>query len=359
MKLPRFALLLSLLALPGCAYLPTGSPEPIRSAAPGVRSSQMADSQRSRVPSQKAPGFVDPKLQPYSIRGVTYWPMQSGLGYDEVGTASWYGPDFHGKKTATGETYDMFGISAAHKTLPLGTKVRVTNLANGRETELVINDRGPFIDGRIIDLSYATARLLGMAENGVAKVRVVGVSDNPALASMNGRTGAPAAKSADLASAGPVAHRAKPRIIERDIVEEPARPQAQAKPQQPVMVAEAARPRPVAKAAPAARREPASEVGQKAAQKTEPKAEQKAAQQAESGKYSVQVGAFAQDDNARRVQQRLVQSGYGNARITRVVRGGKEFLAVKAGSFEEREKAEEALRTLKMEFPASFISSGA
>ena len=351
MKLPRFALLLSLLALPGCAYLPTGSPEPIRSAAPGVRSSQMADSQRSRVPPQKAPGFVDPKLQPYSIRGVTYWPMQSGLGYDEVGTASWYGPDFHGKKTATGETYDMFGISAAHKTLPLGTKVRVTNLANGRETELTINDRGPFIDGRIIDLSYATARLLGMADNGVAKVRVVGVSDNPALASMNGKNGFAAAKSANLASAEPVAQRAKPRIIERDIIEEPAKPQAQA----PVMVAEAARPRPEAKAAPAARHAPVPEVGQKAAQKTA----QKAVQQAENGKYSVQVGAFAQDDNARRVQQKLVQSGYNTARITRVVRGGKEFLAVQAGFFEEREKAEEALRILRMEFPASFISSGA
>jgi len=315
----------------------------------------MAASERSRVTYQKEPGFVDPKLQPYSIKGVTYWPMQSALGYDEVGTASWYGPDFHGKKTATGETYDMFGISAAHKTLPLGTKVRVTNLANGRETELTINDRGPFIDGRIIDLSYATARLLGMAENGVAKVRVVGISDNPALASMNGRTGAPAAKSADLALAEAAARKPKHQIIERDIVEEPARPQAQVKTQRPVMLAEAARPRPVAKAAPAARPEPAPEVGQKLAQKVE----QKAAQKAESGKYSVQVGAFAQDDNARRVQQRLVQSGYGNARITRVIRGGKEYLAVKAGFFEEREKAEEALRILRMEFPASFISSGA
>jgi len=89
--------------------------------------------------------------------------------------------------------------------------------------------------------------------------------------------------------------------------------------------------------------------------KPEPKADLKAA----SGKYAVQVGAFAQDDNARRVQKQLVKSGYDSARITRVVRGGREFMAVQAGTFVEREKAEEALRTLRMEFPASFISTGA
>ena len=108
------------------------------------------------------PGQVDPKTQPYSVMGKTYWPVQSAMGFSQEGNASWYGMDFHGKKTATGETYDMFSISAAHKTLPLGSKVRVTNLDNGRELELTINDRGPFVDGRVIDLSYASARLLGM-----------------------------------------------------------------------------------------------------------------------------------------------------------------------------------------------------
>jgi rare lipoprotein A len=333
MKLPRFAALLSLLALTGCAYLPTGSLERIQSEAPKNRPAQVASAERPRVTYQKGPGFVDPKTQPYSIKGITYWPIQSGLGYNEVGTASWYGIDFHGKKTATGEVYDMFGVSAAHKTLPLGTKVRVTNLENGRELEMTVNDRGPFIDGRIIDLSYASARLLGMADNGVAKVRVTGIGDNPAIATATVKTGA-------LASAEVPAGRQKTQIIEKNIVEEPARPQPKA--ERPVQVAEAAKPRPA--------------VAQvTAAAKPAPKVEQRA----ESGKYSVQVGAFSQDDNARRVQKKLVQAGYDSAKITRVMRDGKELMAVQAGAFEQREKAEEALRILKMEFPASFISSGA
>ena len=88
------------------------------------------------------------------------------------GTASWYGPGFHGKKTASGEIYDQTKFTAAHKTLPLGTKARVTNLDNGNAVEVEINDRGPFIDGRIIDLSRAAAGALGLVENGTAPVKV-------------------------------------------------------------------------------------------------------------------------------------------------------------------------------------------
>lgn len=335
----KLVALASVLALSGCAYIPTLGTHSIHSEAPGKKDGKNLQANaeqpsRPRVSYQKGPGFVDPKLQPYSIKGVTYWPIQSGLGYSEVGTASWYGIDFHGKKTATGEVYDMFGVSAAHKTLPLGTKVRVTNLENGRELEMTVNDRGPFIDGRIIDLSYASARLLGMADNGVAKVRVEGISDNPAIA-------AASAKTLAVASADVPPRRPPQRVVERNIVEEPARPQA--RPERQAQPAELAKASPTAKASVAARREPAP----------------KAVPKAESGRFAVQVGAFAQDDNARRVQQRLVQSGYDSARITRVVRDGKELRAVQAGSFEEREKAEEALRILKLEFPASFISTGA
>jgi rare lipoprotein A len=336
--------LASLLALSGCAYLPTYGTQSIHSEAPGTADGKrlQANAEQKNRPQlvyQKGPGFVDPKIQPYSIKGVTYWPIQSGLGYREDGLASWYGIDFHGKKTATGEIYDMFSVSAAHKTLPLGTKVRVTNIENGRELELTVNDRGPFVDGRIIDLSYASARLLGMADNGVAKVRVEGVSDNPAIA-------AASVKGVTVASAEASARRQKSKIVERTIVEEPARPQAQAKSaaERPALVAEAAKPRQTANAsAPAKQAAPKAEIAAKT----------------ESGKYAVQVGAFSQDDNARRVQAKLVQSGYNSAKITRVVRGGKELLAVQAGAFAEREKAEEALRVLRMEFPASFISSGA
>lgn len=93
-------------------------------------------------------------------------------GWQQVGTASWYGKDFHGKPTASGEIYNMYGYSAAHKTLPLGTRVRVTNLKNGRRIIVPINDRGPFVGRRIIDMSYGAARHLGMVKEGLAKVHV-------------------------------------------------------------------------------------------------------------------------------------------------------------------------------------------
>jgi len=90
--------------------------------------------------------------------------------YDEVGIASWYGPGFHGKTTASGEPYDMYAFTAAHKTLPFGTVVRVVDLATGRSVVVRINDRGPFVAGRIIDLSYAAAEALGILEQGTARV---------------------------------------------------------------------------------------------------------------------------------------------------------------------------------------------
>ena len=93
-------------------------------------------------------------------------------GYSETGIASWYGSDFHGKPTASGEIYNMYAMTAAHKTLPLGTYVRVTNLENGRSVVVKINDRGPFVKGRIIDLTYTAAKKLGMIHKGTAKVRI-------------------------------------------------------------------------------------------------------------------------------------------------------------------------------------------
>jgi len=90
----------------------------------------------------------------------------------QVGRASWYGKAFAGKSTASGEPYDMFRFTAAHRTLPLGTMVKVTNLANGHALVVRINDRGPMVAGRIIDLSYAAARMLNMKEHGIQKVRL-------------------------------------------------------------------------------------------------------------------------------------------------------------------------------------------
>jgi len=98
-------------------------------------------------------------------------------GRVEKGQASWYGKKFHGKKTASGERFNMYGYTAAHKTLPFGTKVRVTNLDNGKKVVVRINDRGPFVKGRVIDLSYAAAKKIGMLKKGVVPVKVEVVSE--------------------------------------------------------------------------------------------------------------------------------------------------------------------------------------
>lgn len=137
----------------------------------------------SKPPSERAQsGTLDPKTRPYTVLGKTYYPLQTSRGYDEVGLASWYGSDFHGRKTANGQTYNMYGVSAAHKTLPLGSRVRVTNLENDRSVVLTVNDRGPFVNERILDLSYGAAKKLGTVERGVAKVRVTALDQDPAPA---------------------------------------------------------------------------------------------------------------------------------------------------------------------------------
>jgi rare lipoprotein A len=115
--------------------------------------------------------IVSGTMRPYQIRGRWYHP-QEDPNYEEVGLASWYGDRFHGRPTATGETFDMNALTAAHKTLPLPGLVEVTNLENGRTVVLRVNDRGPFVDGRIIDLSRGAARELGLLERGVGRVRV-------------------------------------------------------------------------------------------------------------------------------------------------------------------------------------------
>lgn len=109
--------------------------------------------------------------RPYQIEGTTYVPVVD-YQYVETGIASWYGPQFHGNDTANGETFNMNAISAAHRTLPLPSMVRVTNLENGRALNVRVNDRGPFSRGRIIDMSRRAAQLLGFEQQGTAKVRV-------------------------------------------------------------------------------------------------------------------------------------------------------------------------------------------
>ncbi|MGB0466098.1 MAG: septal ring lytic transglycosylase RlpA family protein [Pontibacterium sp.] len=109
---------------------------------------------------------------PYRVLGKTYYVLESAAGYKEQGGASWYGKKFHGHTTSNGEVYDMYAMTAAHKSLPLPAYVRVTNLTNDRQVIVRVNDRGPFHPGRIIDLSYAAAAKLDMLRSGTARVEV-------------------------------------------------------------------------------------------------------------------------------------------------------------------------------------------
>lgn len=121
------------------------------------------------------PHYGKSKSRTYKVLGVTYHPLKSATGYNKEGVASWYGTKFHGKKTALGETYNMYGMSAAHRTLPLPSYAKVTNLKNGQTVVVRVNDRGPFVKDRLIDLSYAAAKKLGFQSAGTAKVKVEGI----------------------------------------------------------------------------------------------------------------------------------------------------------------------------------------
>jgi rare lipoprotein A len=123
------------------------------------------------------PAIVVPETtKPYSVDGVSYYPLPSGDGFVQEGVASWYGRKFHGKKTSSGEIYNMYDETAAHKTLPFGTRLRVKNLSNQKEVVVRINDRGPFVKQRIIDLSYMAAKKIGLVDPGTARVRLTVLS---------------------------------------------------------------------------------------------------------------------------------------------------------------------------------------
>ena len=128
-------------------------------------------------------------LFPALLAACASGPKRAKPGLTQKGLASWYGADFHGRPTASGETYDMHRISAAHRTLPLGTTVKVKNLDNGRTLQVPITDRGPFVGGRILDLSRAAAEALGMLEAGLARVRIT-VLEGPAVADLRVQVGA-------------------------------------------------------------------------------------------------------------------------------------------------------------------------
>lgn len=131
--------------------------------------SKVADAVPRREPLSKTGN------RPYVALGKRYHPLKSARGYREKGIASWYGRKFHGKRTSSGETYDMYAMTAAHRTLPIPSYVRVRNLDNGKSAIVKVNDRGPFLHNRVIDLSYAAAYRLGIASRGTGLVEVTAV----------------------------------------------------------------------------------------------------------------------------------------------------------------------------------------
>jgi rare lipoprotein A len=212
-----FALPLSVAAsigLAACASAPPFRP------LPAPQPAQYPATQSPPQPSAPIDADAVPRVEPrsrygnppfYDVFGKRYYVLASSSGYVERGVASWYGPGFHKVRTSTGEAYDMYGMTAAHKTLPLPAYVRVTNLQNGRSIVVRVNDRGPFVGNRIIDLSYTAAAKLDMLRDGTAMVEVRVIDpeappDNTSLitvaaAAVTGTTAAQAAQPAQSAPA--------------------------------------------------------------------------------------------------------------------------------------------------------------
>ena len=176
MRLFRSVSMLACMTLAGCSSKFVAHESMLQSRysmaqdrAPDVA---LSEHQIALTTPRKEPLSKHGNKSPYTVNGKTYRVLSSATGYSEVGIASWYGAKFHGHTTSNGETFDMNKISGAHKTLPLPSWVRVTNLDNGRSIDVRVNDRGPFHSGRIIDLSYAAAVKLGYHDKGTARVRV-------------------------------------------------------------------------------------------------------------------------------------------------------------------------------------------
>ncbi len=128
--------------------------------------------------SHSKPDYRPGYPRPYKVLGNWYQPLPNAKGFSQKGRASWYGKKFHGRKTANGEIYNMYAMTAAHKTLPLGTWIQVKNLENGRSVKVRVNDRGPFVGDRILDLSYKAAVAIDMTGNGTARIKIK-VIDTP------------------------------------------------------------------------------------------------------------------------------------------------------------------------------------
>ncbi|MBE7637349.1 septal ring lytic transglycosylase RlpA family protein [Sneathiella sp. P13V-1] len=254
--------------------------------------------------------------KPYKIDGIWYYPKEQP-GYVETGLASWYGDPFHGRKTANGETYNMNLMTAAHKTLPMPTEVRVTNLENGRSIVVTINDRGPFVHGRIIDLSRRAAQLLGIIQKGTAKVRVEALdSDQQDIRYLAKANTAPEERKV---AAAPQTN------VNSTSLEPPKQAKVSEKPL----------------AAPTGAQPVDNKIGVEARPLNSENVVTSAVSPSE---MYIQAGAFIDFDNANRLTARL--SPLGPAKVYQVLINGQDFYRVRLGPLQSVEEADMLLAKL-------------
>ncbi len=266
--------------------------------------------------------------KPYQIEGAWYYPKVD-YDYSETGIASWYGPDFHGKSTANGEIFDQNALTAAHKTLPMPTIVRVTNLENGRSIEVRINDRGPFKNNRVIDLTRRGAQLLGFEGQGTARVKVqVMKEDSILLANKVG--------GAQLAYAGepePLAGGPKPQAAPAGTVVTQKLPAGQSAPAPSPTVQPQASSSVVGLPKPSAQQAAATIPSLNGSVSYQP---------VKPTNIFIQAGAFLQQSNALKLTQQL--ASLGQTRVTQARVGTQTFYRVRLGPIAKIEDADALLQ---------------
>jgi rare lipoprotein A len=280
-----------------------------------------------------APGGGTYKVgQPYQVGGEWYYPRED-YSYDETGVASWYGKEFHGQRTANGEMFNKNELTAAHKTLPLPTLARVTNLDNGRSIVVRINDRGPFSSGRIIDMSQRASQLLGFEGQGTAKVRVQVLADeSKAIADAMrhyGRGSGTPVEVATTITSEQTASAEQPTEALQPVSDTPVAPPLATTPVQsetldPVRTTPATHQQLLAT-------EPVQEVVQLPV--------------TGNNHLYIQAGAFTVSDNATRMQQSLAK--FGNTSVSTIVINGTTFYRVRVGPVKDVAHADALLSKIK------------
>jgi rare lipoprotein A len=272
--------------------------------------------------------------QPYRIDGNWYYPAED-LNYDETGIASWYGEAFHAKDTANGEVFDLNALTAAHKTLPMPSIVQVTNLENGRAIQLRVNDRGPFVRGRIIDVSRRAAQLLGFENQGVAKVRVQILPAESIQVAAIARQGGVEPARAPLAADKPVAAPRDPVLARALPPGGAAAPEPSPAP--PATITYTRNPG----SAPAAAGGPSATAQYASATPAPPLSDTVSVMPIAPSRIWIQAGAFATAENLGRAQARL--GSVGPLNVTSVKVSGTTIYRVRLGPAANVEEADRIL----------------